>query len=415
MGEVYLAHDTKLGRDVAIKVLPDLFAADPDRLARFQREAQLLASLNHPHIAAIYGLEESSPSAGSGQAGVRALVLEFVDGPTLADRIARGPIPLDEALTFGRQIADALDGAHEHGVVHRDLKPANVKVRPDGTVKVLDFGLAKLTAPPEAEVRAGSAGTSNSPTLTSPAMTRQGVILGTAAYMSPEQAHGSEVDKRADIWAFGCVLYEMLTGTRAFGGEHVTDALAAVVRADPDWHRLPADTPPAIRRLLRWCLQKDRRLRVRDIADVRTEIDDVQKNPFADGDHVPTSGRRGRMMLAAALAVVTLIAGALAIVAFRPAPPAPELRLEISAQGTGEDNLRTVSFAISPDADVVAFVATSEGLPQLWLRPLASPSARPLSGTSGATFPFWSPDSRSLGFFADGKLKCIDIDGGMRL
>jgi serine/threonine-protein kinase len=242
MGEVYRARDTKLNRDVALKVLPEALALDPDRLARFKREAQVLASLNHPNIAAIYGLEESDR--------VRALVLELVEGPTLADRIAHGAIPLDEALPIARQIADALEAAHEHGVVHRDLKPANIKVRADGAVKVLDFGLAKaFDGGPTSNL-------SQLPTITSPAMTGVGVILGTAAYMSPEQARGKPVDKRADIWAFGCVLYEMLTGSRAFCGETVSETLADVMKSEPRWTALPPETPAALRSIVRRCLEK---------------------------------------------------------------------------------------------------------------------------------------------------------------
>jgi eukaryotic-like serine/threonine-protein kinase len=246
MGEVYRARDTTLNRDVALKVLPQAFTLDPDRLARFKREAQVLAVLNHPHIAAIYGFEPSDD--------VPALVLELVDGPTLADRIARGPMPIDEVLPIARQIAEALEGAHEQGIMHRDVKPANIKLRPDGTVKVLDFGLAKAFEPGPV-----ASDLSNSPAITSPAMTRLGVILGTAAYMSPEQATGGAIDKRSDIWAFGCVLYEMLAGTRAFDGENVSETLAAVLRAEPDWAALPGDTPASIRRLLRRALEKDRR------------------------------------------------------------------------------------------------------------------------------------------------------------
>src|SRR3989454_6776185 len=258
MGEVYRARDTKLNRDVALKVLPEAFLLDPDHLARLKREAQVLASLNHPNIAAIYGSEESN--------GVQALVLELVEGPTLADRIAHGPIPLDEALPIARQIADALEAAHEQGIIHRDLKPANIKVREDGTVKVLDFGLAKLTDA-AAGSSVGPGGLSQSPTITTPAMmTGVGVILGTAAYMAPEQAKGRAADTRSDVWAFGCVLYEMLTGNRAFEGEDVSDTLAAVLRGEPDWNALPADVPPAIRTLLQRCLAKDRRQRIADIS-----------------------------------------------------------------------------------------------------------------------------------------------------
>src|SRR5215472_8081505 len=240
MGEVYRGRDTKLGRDVALKVLPDTFATDPERLARFRREAQVLASLNHPNIAAIYGLEGQERRDGQ-DGSTLALVLELVEGPTLADRITQGPIPLDEALPIAKQIAEALEAAHEQGIIHRDLKPANIKLRDDGTVKVLDFGLAKLADP----VGSGAAALSQSPTITTPAqMTGVGTLLGTAAYMSPEQGKGRPADKRSDVWAFGCVLYEMLTGKRAFEGEDVSDTLAAVLRAEPDWSALPADTPP---------------------------------------------------------------------------------------------------------------------------------------------------------------------------
>ena len=254
MGDVYRARDTRLNRDVALKVLPDAFTTDPDRLARFKREAHVLASLNHPHIAAIYGFEDTD--------GVPALILELVDGPTLADRIADGRLPTDEALAIAKQIIEALEAAHEQGIVHRDLKPANIKLRPDGTVKVLDFGLAKAIEP----VSGISANVSLSPTITTPAMTRMGVILGTAAYMSPEQAKGRAADKRSDVWAFRCVLYEMLTGTRAFDGEDATEVIAAIVRGEPDWSALPADVPDHIRLLLRRCLEKDRGKRVSDIS-----------------------------------------------------------------------------------------------------------------------------------------------------
>ena len=257
MGEVYRARDTKLNRDVAFKVLPDAFASDPDRLARFTREAQTLASLNHPNIAHIHGLEESG--------GVRALVMELVEGDDLSQRIARGAIPVDEALPIAKQIAQALEAAHQQGIIHRDLKPANIKLRPDGTVKVLDFGLAKALAPEQDSASATSR--SLSPTITSPAMlTGAGIVLGTAAYMAPEQAKGLEADKRSDIWAFGCVLFEMLTGRRPFDGEDITEVLGAVVRLEPPWEALPSDVPAPVRTLLRRCLVKDRRARVGDIA-----------------------------------------------------------------------------------------------------------------------------------------------------
>ena len=260
MGEVYRAMDTKLDRDVAIKVLPESLAGDPDRIARFQREAKTLAALNHPNIAQIHGLEESE--------GTKALVIELVEGPTLADRIAQGAVAVDEALPIAKQIAEALEAAHEQGIIHRDLKPANIKVRPDGTVKVLDFGLAKALGPTGSDALA-----SQSPTITTPAMTQAGMILGTAAYMSPEQARGKPVDKHADIWAFGCVLFEMLTATRAFAGEDVTDTLAAVVRSEPPWDVLPDAVTPTLRVYLRRCLHKDSKQRVGDIRDVRLALE----------------------------------------------------------------------------------------------------------------------------------------------
>jgi eukaryotic-like serine/threonine-protein kinase len=305
MGEVYRARDPRLNRDVAVKILPALVAADPDRLARFKREAQVLASLNHSNIAAIYGLEES--------AGMQALILELVDGPTLADRIAQGPVPLDEALPIAVQIAHALEAAHERGIVHRDLKPANIKVRPDGTVKVLDFGLAKALA------NDGAAPESFA-TVTSPALTRLGVILGTAAYMSPEQARGKEADKRSDIWGFGCVLYEMLGGKRAFDGSEVSDTLASILKSDPDWSALPQHTPSGIRRVLRRCLEKDPRLRFHDIADVRLELEDPPTPEIAVISSTKSRLREWAAWTVAAVSLVLL--GALtAYVVPRPAPP----------------------------------------------------------------------------------------------
>jgi serine/threonine protein kinase len=323
MGEVYRATDSRLHRDVALKVLPDVFASDPDRLARFQREAQVLASLNHPHIGAIHGLEQSG--------SIQALVLELVDGPTLAERIAHGPIPTDEALPIARQIAEALEAAHERGIVHRDLKPANIKLRADGTAKVLDFGLAKaLEAPNPA---ASSAGSLNTPTITSPAMmTAAGIILGTAAYMSPEQVKGSPADRRSDVWAFGCVLYEMLSGFRAFAGDDVADTLAGVLRGEPRWEGLPPDVPDPVRRLLRRCLEKDRRRRLPDIAVVRQEIDEALLAPVAYPD--PSTRRvvvaqRPLWQRAWPVVLAGLVAGALAAWAawtFKPDAPRAVLR-----------------------------------------------------------------------------------------
>ena len=314
MGEVYRAHDTKLKRDVALKVLPEEFMTDDNRLARFQREAEVLASLNHSHIASIYGVE--------GVSDAQALVLELVEGPTLADRIAQGPIPIDEALPIASQIGDALEAAHDQGVIHRDLKPGNIKLLPDGSVKVLDFGLAKILDP-AVDVRDGS----QSPTITSPAMTRIGVVLGTAAYMSPEQARGKVVDTRSDIWAFGCVLYEMLTGARAFAGDEVSDTLAFVITKEPDWTALPAATPPSVRALLRHCLQKSVRGRLRDIGDARLAIDDALAELGAGtpvGSPIAGAPGRGRRALPwIYLPVVVLSAVGLTLLSIprRPEPP----------------------------------------------------------------------------------------------
>ena len=310
MGEVYRATDSNLKRSVAIKVLPASVAGDADRLARFQREAEVLAALNHPNIAAIYGLERSSD--------MTALVMELVEGDDLSQRIARGAIPLDEALPIARQIAEALEAAHEQGIIHRDLKPANIKVRPDGTVKVLDFGLAKAMEP----TGVASPSVSQSPTITAPAMTQAGMILGTAAYMSPEQARGKPVDKRADIWAFGCVLYEMLTGQRAFDAEGVSDTLARVIEREPDWARLPTTLPPALRTYIRRCLQKDPRQRVQAIGDVRLALEGAFETavPQTAAPAVVAQWRRVALAGVAAIIASGAIIGALVWVAMQPAP-----------------------------------------------------------------------------------------------
>ncbi len=407
MGQVWRARDTKLNRDVALKVLPDSFAEDADRLARFTREAQTLAALNHPHIAAIYGLEESN--------GVRALVMELVEGEDLSQRIARGAIPLDEALPIAKQIAEALEAAHEQGIIHRDLKPANIKVRADGTVKVLDFGLAKALDP----AAASSPEAMNLPTITSPAMTQAGMILGTAAYMAPEQARGTAVDKRADVWAFGVVLYEMLTGKRLFTGATVSDTIAAVLTREPDWATLPAGTPVPIRKLLRRCLEKDRKRRLTDAGAARLEIDDALTPPStveaasASGTSTTTTSSRGRLLWMVALTVAAALIAAIATPTLRylrQTPPLvpPETRLEIVTPPT---SLLT-SFALSPDGRQIVFAGDSDGASRLWLRSLASTSAQSLAGTEGATWPFWSPDGRSIGFFAGGALQRLDLVGG---
>src|SRR3954468_4446546 len=292
MGEVYRATDTNLARHVAIKVLPETVAADADRLARFDREAKTLAALNHPNIAAIYGLERSG--------GTIALVMELVEGLTLADRTAHGAIPVSEALPIARQIAEALEAAHEQAIIHRDLKPANIKVRPDGTVKVLDFGLAKLVDPVAAGLQTGPSVT-QSPTVTTPAMTHAGMILGTAAYMSPEQAKGRPADRRSDVWAFGAILYEMLTGTRAFGGEDIADTLAFVLTREPEWTTLPAGTPTPIRRLLSRCLEKDRKRRLADAADARLDVEEALTSPSTADRALAQPGAASRSAWARAL------------------------------------------------------------------------------------------------------------------
>jgi serine/threonine protein kinase len=401
MGEVYRALDTNLKRSVAIKVLPDAFASDSERLGRFQREAEILASLNHPNIAALYDLERANSTT--------ALVMELVDGPPLSVRLALGPISVGEALLIARQIALALEAAHEQHIIHRDLKPANVSVSSKGLVKVLDFGLAKALEPPVV-IAAPMA----SPTMTSPAATRAGIILGTAAYMSPEQAKGRTADKRSDVWAFGCVLYEMLTGRAPFAGETVSEVLGEILKSEPDWHRLPPDTPDGIRRLLRRCLQKDPFERLHDIADARLEIDDAGRQTR---EPTQAASSRGRLGLIVALALVTLVVGAQTVRLWRAArsgPAAPQMRLDIttpSSSGTRAAG-ELESLAISPDGQKVAFVTVSDSQSQLWLRPIDSASARPVPGTEMAVLPFWSPDSRSVGFFANNELKRIDIEGG---
>jgi Tol biopolymer transport system component len=393
MGEVYRARDSRLKREVALKALPDEFSKDVDRLSRFQREAEVLASLSHPHIAAIYGLEEAE--------GSRFLILELVEGETLADRLARGAMPVEEALTTARQVSEALEAAHGRGIVHRDLKPANIKLTPDGVAKVLDFGLAKVTA-----TEAEGVGDSNVATLMSSA---PAAFIGTPAYMSPEQVSGKQTDRASDVWAFGCVLFEMLTGSTAFPGESVGEIVGAVCRAEPDWLKLPADTPQGIRRLLRRCLRKDRKHRLHDIADARIEIDEARDAALGDGGQplLASSKRKERMAWLALVALVSGAAAGIAFLAFRSRPAATEMHLEINTPAA----VNPLSFAIAPDGQKIIFTARLEGRPVLWLRSLESNSTRPLSQTRDASAPFWSPDSRSVGFFADGKLKRMDLDG----
>jgi Tol biopolymer transport system component/tRNA A-37 threonylcarbamoyl transferase component Bud32 len=439
MGEVYRARDTKLGRDVALKILPATFLHDPERLARFRREAQVLASLNHPNIAGIYGLEESGSQT--------ALVLELVEGATLADRLAaRTPeaesggsrprdskappargggaprgLEIDDALAIARQIVAALEEAHGRGIVHRDLKPANISVRDDATVKVLDFGLAKLADPMAAGSTNAAANLANSPTVTTPAMTALGTILGTAAYMSPEQAKGRAVDKRADIWAFGCVLYEMLTGRRAFEGDDVTDTMAAILRGDPDWTALPANLPAPIARLLRRCLVKEPARRLPDIGAARFELDDALSPPA--GERAPAATpvaapprpvRRWPERVALAIVALALVGLAGWHFAERPAPrPTYRFQLTPPADTLFAGGFSGASAVVSPDGRFVVHRAfRTGGAVMLWLRDLQTMETRELAGTEAANSPFWSPDSRSIAFFADRKLKRVDVTGG---
>ena len=396
--EVYRARDTKLDRDVAIKVLPEEFANDDERLARFEREAKLLASLNHPNIASIYGLEESD--------GVKALVLELVEGPTLAERIADGPIPVEEVLPIARQIAEALEAGHEAGVIHRDLKPANVKVREDGTVKVLDYGLAKAL---EGDTPSGAASDlSRSPTLTRYG-TQIGVILGTAAYMSPEQAKGKRVDRRTDIWAFGAVVYEMLTGKRAFAGEDVSDTLAAVFRAELEWNDLPAETPASVRRLLRRSLEREPKKRLRSMGDAALEIEEALVDDTAPYQAVSASTKR-TVPVAIAVALVT----GLAVWGLTRGAPAPSLGVKrfVAPAGFGSLLESGLGIAISPTADHLVYTAPGDSGRRLYLRPIDAFEAMPIRGTDGARSPFFSPEGEWIGFFAKGQLKKVNISGG---
>ena len=402
MGEVYRARDTRLNRDVALKVLPELFLHDPERLARFEREAQLLAALNHPNIAHIYEAGKS----GSGHAGAAFLALELVPGPTLAERLTRGPIPLDETLSIARQIVDALDAAHEHGVIHRDLKPANIKVREDGTVKVLDFGLAKALAP-----QGASGEVLNSPTMSARA-TEMGVILGTAAYMAPEQAKGKIADQRADVWAFGVVLFEMLAGKQVFTGETPSEVMASVMKEDPDWSLLPATLSPALRRLLRRCLEKDPKKRLSAMSDVRLELSE-KDIAVADTPAVARGSKLGLVGAAVAGAAVTAIAFVFAGPSLRPSPERAPSRVTVLGPEGVTLQFDAAESAISPDGRTLVFTAVDpNGTTRLWLRPLDSLDARPLTGTENGRMPFWSPDSRQIGFFTNDKLKKMPAAGG---
>ena len=406
MGEVYRAHDTRLGRDVAIKILPEAFAADVDRVARFQREAKTLAALNHPNIAAIYGLEQAD--------GVHALVMELVEGEDLSQRIARGAIPLAEALPIGKQMADALEAAHEQGIVHRDLKPANIKVRADGTVKVLDFGLAKAMDPP-----ASSPNMSRSPTITTPAMTHAGMILGTAAYMSPEQARGHVVDKRTDIWAFGCVLYEMLTRQRAFKGDDVSTTLAAVMMKEPDWGALPATMPVGLRRLLTRCLAKDAKARMRDIGEARQQIEALVAGASGlEAAPVETLSRRGLSLPVAGLiaAMAAMITGVAVWTLKSSAPSGGAIVARVTVSlppGVHFEDLQYPAVVLSPDGTQLAYVATRGGIRQLYIRSMDNLELKAIAGTEDARAPFFSPDGQWVGFFAAGKLKKVSVTGSV--
>ena len=408
MGQVWQATDTQLNRQVALKILPDAFADDPDRLARFTREAQILASLNHPNIAAIYGIEEAE--------GTRALVLELVEGPTLADRIRKGPIPLDEALPIAKQIAEALEAAHEAGVIHRDLKPANIKVREDGTVKVLDFGLAKALDPhPEGDP-------SQSPTLTA-AATQMGVILGTAAYMSPEQARGKTVDKRADIWAFGAVLFEMITGRPVFGGDTASETIAGILKSEAAWELLPHRTPRAILDLLHRCLTKDPKRRLRDIGDARIVVSEEGVAPpdgTVDGlaGSRPVARHQVVLLVLMSIVVSSLITGGIVWRATRPAPP-PLVRFTVSPGATEELTISpaTRDIAISGDGRHIAYLTESGGEQHLWVRSLDQITPTELVAGGLPREPFFSPDNTWLGFYdqTGSVLKRVSVQGGPAL
>ena len=401
MGEVYRAEDTTLKREVAIKVLPERFTQDTERLARFQREAQVLASLNHPNIAAIHSFEHSD--------GVHFLAMELVEGETLAERVAKGPLPVEEALEVSRQIAEGLEAAHESGIIHRDLKPANVKITPEGKVKVLDFGLAKAL-----EGETAAADISHSPTRTDE-MTSAGVILGTAGYMSPEQARGQAVDKRTDIWSFGCVLYEALTSRQVFGGETMTDILGAIVHKEPDWDLVPAEAS-SLRRILARCLAKEPRQRYHHIADVRIALEESLAYPPASeveqlgADRAELSGGR-KVFFGTALLTTTLLASLVTWMLIPDEIPQIVHSSVLAPEGAAFDSTEG-SFALSPDGRFLAFVARRAGEDRaLWVRPLESEYGQRLQGTENAHGPFWSPDSRFIGFFADGKLKKIAASG----
>jgi Tol biopolymer transport system component len=408
MGEVYRATDTNLKRTVAVKVLPESVAGDADRLARFQREAEVLASLNHPNIAHIHGLEKS--------AGATALVMELVEGPTLADRFAQGAIPVSEALPIAKQIAEALEAAHEQGIINRDLKPANIKVREDGTVKVLDFGLAKAMEPTGVALPS----VSQPPTITTPVMTQAGMILGTAAYMSPEQARGATVDKRADLWAFGVVLWEMLTGMRLFEGATVSDTLASVLKSEPEWQALAQTTPSAVRRLLRRCLEKDRKRRLDSAAAARLEIEEALTSPATIVGVVPSAARRTRWTTAgiAVLSAITAVVVTVVVLRLRLPEQASRggsvARLELNLPSGVDLYFNAQAVAFSADGTRVAFVGMVGGVRQLYIRRLDQFEPAVVRGTLGASACFFSPDGRAVGFIVPGGgLKTVSLADGL--
>ena len=420
MGEVYSATDTRLKRRVAIKILPTSVAATPDRLARFEREAEVLASLNHPHIAAIYGVEESQD--------IKALVMELIEGPTLADRIARGPIPFDEALPIARQIVDALEAAHDQAIVHRDLKPANIKVRDDGTVKVLDFGLAKAVerssgAPPDSGATVAPVDPARSPTFASPGVSQAGVILGTAPYMSPEQARGKPVDKRTDVWAFGAVLYEMLAGKQAFEGDDVTEVISSVMKSTPDWSAIPRDVPSRVATLIQQCLDKDRKTRIGDISVARFLLSDVSTLTAA-----PPGGPRRASPFVIAAVVVALMLGVIGgwlLPRQQPdaASPITQLQMGVAPANhlvtSNSNRPARTAFAIAPDGRSIVFAGRVGPASQLYMRALDAAVATAIDGTDGAIAPFFSPDGRWIGFIAEEpsrlRVKKVAIAGGPAL
>jgi len=415
MGQVWQATDTQLDRQVALKILPDVFAADPDRLARFQREARVLASLNHPNIGQIHGIEEAEPSSGAtgtgqGLAIVRALVLELVEGPTLADRIAEGPMPLDEAISIATQIAEALEAAHDQNVMHRDLKPANVKVKDDGTVKVLDFGLAKVSGP-----GASDSGLTTALTASATAVaTEIGMVIGTAAYMAPEQARGKPIDKRADVWAFGAVLYEMLTGARPFRGDDASETMARVIDREPDWDALPDTVPPVLSRFLRRCLEKNPKKRVRDIGDVRLALEGAFETTAGAASEAPLSRTlpvwQRTVPLVLAGLVLAAISGVSVWTLTRP-EPARVARFPIPLPADQSLGFETNAMvAISPDGSRVVYSANDS----LWLRPVGELQAIQVPGTDGSTArgPFFSANGQAIAFWAHGQLSKVSLTGG---